>query len=807
MRPKPDLIEELVRGTAHGWSAVRLPHDTMIGQPRTPEGTPAAGYFAGGVWEYEKEFDLSEVAPGGRAVVEFEGVYRSARVYVNGRLAASHPYGYSNFHVRLDELAHDGETNRIRVEATARDDSRWYSGAGIYRPTWLITGGPLHIAVDGVRITTPGVDREATVVVIDTTIENDGVRPVGAQLRTELVDHHGRVVGSDRAPLTAPPGASMTAHQRIAVAAPNLWSVDDPNLYTCRSALVTDEGEVDDEVTTFGIRSVEVDSTRGLRINGQPVKLRGACIHHDNGVIGAATLGRAEERRVQLLKAAGFNALRSAHHPMSKAMLDACDRFGMLVMDEAFDAWTIAKVAEDYARWFAEWWERDVTAMVVKDFHRPSVILYSIGNEIPDLGHAGGAAQSRAMAELIRSIDPSRPVTNGINALLAIGTAALTDPLRAAAGDGGISAGAADGEMDINDMMTKFEQYLPVLLRQEMVDQKLAEASAALDVVGYNYADARYEMDHDLHPNRVIVGSETYPSKIDELWPMVTAMDHVIGDFTWTGWDYLGESGIGRTGYDPPHAGFGFLGPYPELTAGCGDIDITGFRRPISYLREIVFGRRSDPYIAVEPPEHYGRQPRVRTPWSTSGVASWAWPGHEGAPVRVTVYSDAEEVALLRNGVEVGRNPAGPAHRYRAEFDTRFEPGELLAIAYREGVEAGRAALRSPSGEVLLAVTPDRAVVRADESDGAFIDICLVDTVGTVVHGADREVSVDIVGPGELVGLGSGQPSTEESFLDPVHTTFDGRALAVVRPTAAGALTITVSAAGCTPVSARVEAR
>lgn len=805
VRPKPEMVDDLTGGGA-AWTAVRLPHDAMITQPRGPGYSPGVGYFAGGVWRYEKTFEVDLADRGKRIMVEFEGVYRSARVYVNGALAASRPYGYSNFYVRLDPLVTYGATNLIRVEATARDDARWYSGAGIYRHTWLITGGPVHIAVDGVRVSTPIVDREATVVVADTVVENDSGLPICARLLTELVDHRGEVVASETSPLTALPGQQVTVHQQILVSAPALWGVEHPNLYTCQSRLTVGDGLVDSESTRFGIRSVEVDALRGLRINGETVKLRGACIHHDNGVIGSVTLDRAEERRVEILKSAGFNAIRSAHNPMSKAMLDSCDRIGMFVMDEAFDSWTSSKIEEDYARWFPEWWERDLTSMVIKDLNHPSVILYSIGNEIPDLGDPSGAAQSRAMAELIRSIDKSRPVTNGVNPLLAVGVAALTSQFVEGGGEQALEA--PSGDMDINAMMTLFQEHLPLLLQQEVVDEKLAESCAALDVVGYNYTDSRYEIDHSLHPNRVIVGSETNPPKIDSLWRLVKAMDHVIGDFTWTGWDYLGESGIGRVEYSSSEGGgFNLWGPYPYLTADCGDIDITGFRRPISYFREIVFGLRDDPYIAVQPPEHHGKKPVVNGPWSSEGVSSWDWPGHEGDPVHVTVFADADEVVLILNGTESGRTRPGDEDQFRAQFDIMFQPGEIVAVAYQQGRETGRTTLRSPSERVILAAQPDRRTIPADDTAAAFVDISLVDPTGTVHRSSDRQVTIAIEGPGELLGFGSANPRTEESFVDAVHTTFEGRALAVVRPTGHGRITITAEAAGCPSVSTTVEAQ
>ena len=800
VREKPDMAAELT-GVASPWTPVRLPHDAMITQSRDPEGSPAAGYFPGGVWQYQKSFSVPEEHRGRRIMVEFEGVYRSAAVYVNGVLAGHRPYGYSNFSVRLDPLVRYGEDNTITVEATAHDDSRWYSGAGIYRNTSLVVGGPVHVALDGVRISTPDVDDEAALVAVETTVENDTALPESTVVVSELVDEGGVVVARDEAPLTAPPGPSQTLRQRMLVTQPERWGIDAPTLYTCRTVLLLEGVEADRTEERFGIRTLGLDVARGLRINGETVELRGACVHHDNGVIGAATVGRAEERRVELLKAAGFNALRSAHHPMSKAMLDACDRLGMVVMDEAFDMWTESKSHDDYARWFPDWWREDIEAMVAKDFNHASVVMYSIGNEIPEAGNPAGAAWGRALADAIRAVDGTRFVTNCLQPFLA-----LKDEILASFMPGAGSAGGE--EMGVNTMMTTWDEILPRLLQQEVVGTKLAESASALDVVGYNYTDSRYEMDHELFPNRVMVGSETNSPKIDQLWRLVRVHDYVIGDFTWTGWDYLGEAGIGRVEYEPRAAGRPpLLGRYPWLTARTGDMDITGFRRPISYYREIVFGLRQEPFVAVEPPQYFGREPTVRSPWSTSGVASWTWPGHEGSPLRVVVYADADEVALLVNGTEVGRAPAGEKHRYRAEFDTTFEPGEVVAVGYRGAEELGRTELRSASGSVRLDVRADRAAIRADDTDAAFVTVEVVDAAGTVHPAADRAVTLAIEGPGELLGFGSGNPCTSEPFTEPTHSTYEGRALAVVRPTGPGSIAVSVAAEGCESRTVVIEAR
>ncbi|ABW12568.1 glycoside hydrolase family 2 sugar binding [Parafrankia sp. EAN1pec] len=790
------------------WDEVRLPHDAMVARERNRSDAAAGqrGFYPAGAYQYRKSFFVPEEYRNRRVTFEFEGVYRSARVFLNGGLAGQHAYGYSHFYVRADHFLKYNEDNEILVEAHSADDTRWYSGGGLYRNTKLIVGDLVHIGLDGVKVTTPAIDADLALVAVATQVHNESSVTRTVEVTTEIVGADGVVVVRDVAPLTLFTDDPVTVRQRLPVPRPQLWGVEHPHLYTCRTRVTADGELLDEEATRFGVRSLTVDPHWGLRINGGVVNLRGACIHHDNGVIGAATIDRAEQRRVEILKQAGFNAIRSSHNPISKALLDACDRLGMLVIDELFDAWTRSKVAQDYALDFPLWWKSDVQAMVDKDFNHPCVILYSIGNEIPETGTAAGAAISRQLAERIRAIDDTRFVTNGVNGLLAGGPELLAS-FSSGAREKSSEAGEA---VDVNAFMNRFREFMPILMASEMVGSKTAESMACLDVAGYNYLESRYELDRTLFPNRVIVGTETYPSEIDRNWRLVQDNSHVIGDFTWTGWDYLGEPGIGRIEYQgdeenastsPSH------GSYPWLTAWCGDIDITGHRRPASYYREIVFGLRSEPYIAVHRPDRYGQPVTVAMWWSWSdAISSWSWDGHETRPVRVEVYSAADEVELLVNGRLIGTVPAGEKNRFKAEFDTVYEPGEIVAVAYTAGRETGRTLLRSATGEVRLAVAADRTDIVADDTDLAYIAITLVDEAGNLYNTADRTVAVEVAGPGVLQGFGSADPKTEENFFDTTRATFDGRALAVIRPTAPGTITVTLTAQGCEPSTIRIEA-
>jgi hypothetical protein len=770
---------------------VTLPHDAVLALPRRPDpALTGTAYFPGGAWEYTKRFMVPEEWRNRHVLLEFEAVYRSASVFVNGSLAAHTASGYAEFGVPLDPFLRFGSENEVRVQARAHRDSRWYSGGGIIRPVHLVVADPVHVALDGIVVTTPDVDADFALVQVDTTVDNVGRHTATRAVRTRVIAPDGTECAADTARVTVLPGEPAVVRQRMLVPEPRLWSPASPSLHravvtVAAGGVVTDEAE-----TTFGIRVMRVDVARGLRINGEPVKLRGACVHHDNGVIGAATIARAEERRVERLKAAGFNAIRSAHQPMSRAMLDACDRHGVFVMDELSDMWTQTKNDHDVATTFPDSWRRDLESMIRRDRNRPSVFAYSIGNEVPDIATVHGAAWARRLATEARRLDPTRFVTSGVNGALPVMSDAIDH-------DPDLLGETARAEArEINGLTMGLTEKMNTLATTEAVSVLTAEPYAALDIAGMNYTDARYGPDRSLFPHRVIVGSETMPPRIDELWALVLAHPHVIGDFTWTGWDYLGEVGIGRPRYAERPDDPGALAGYPWITAWVGDIDITGRRRPASFYREIVFGRRAEPYIAVRRPGTRGLTPRS-SPWAwTDSESSWTWPGAEGSEVEVEVYSDAPEVELFVNGTSAGRQPAGPAHRYRAVFDVRYEPGRLEAVAVRSGRAAERVSLRSANGDRRLVVAPDRTELRAGDTDLSFVDIDVVDEHGTRAADAETELELEIDGPGHLQGFGSAAPHTEESYLDRRHRSFQGHALAVIRPTAPGTITVTVRAGG-----------
>ncbi|GAB6902664.1 glycoside hydrolase family 2 TIM barrel-domain containing protein [Kineosporia succinea] len=755
---------------------VHLPHDALRDQERSPD-APAKGasaYYPHGAFTYVRTFDAPWEWEGQLVRLEIEGAFRRAQVFLNDEFAGNRADGYARFFVDLTPYLKPGAPNVLRIETRSGEDSRWYAGAGLHRPVRLHVDRPVHVVPDGIQIDTVRLEDDQAVLEVRTRVTNAGINTRTTRVRTRILGPDGSVLDSADTPSTLVRGEEAVVRQRFYISAPALWSPTVPSLH--RAEVTVEDAP---HTVTFGIRTVTVDPRKGLRINGAPVLLRGACIHSDNGPLGAAAIGRADERRIELLLAAGFNAVRAAHNPLSKATLEACDRLGMLVMDEAFDMWTRFKTPYDYAAEFPQWHRDDLAAMVAKDRNHPSVIMYSIGNEIAETGTPHGARWARTLAEHVRSLDPTRPVTNGVNALLAI--------IDEVAEAGGLNEAMAEGD------------WFSTVSASPAASARIEESSAALDVLGLNYAEGRYEPDAHAYPHRVIVGSETFPSQIGKLWPMVVASPNVIGDFTWTGWDYLGEVGIGATAYEGETTDL--EREFPYLTAWTGDLDITGWRRPVSFYREIVFGLRTEPCIAVLRPEHHGRAIAQQSPWAWSdSVSSWTWPGFEERPVTVEVYADADEVALLLEGAEIAR---AAIDTYRASLETVYRPGELTAVAYRDGQETGRTSLRT-AGSPCLTVTSDRERLHADDDDLAFLDVELRDADGILATSADREITVAVSGPGTLAGLGSARPRTTERFDADRWTTFDGRALAVIRPTGAGTITVTVTSPGLNEVTIEV---
>ncbi|MFF2485088.1 glycoside hydrolase family 2 TIM barrel-domain containing protein [Microbacterium sp. NPDC058062] len=764
---------------------VRLPHDAMIGEPRAAGGGTGnhGGYFPGGSYRYSRTWTVPADAATREYRLFFEGIYGDTVVTVDGVEIARSTSGYRAFRAPLPDLA-PGSTVTIRVDVDNRrtPNSRWYTGSGIYRQVWLEALPQASFADDGIRLVTRSLGAEA---IVDVEVALDGSTD-GQVVRVSMADADGGTATTD---LRVRGGV---ATGQLVIPAPRAWSAESPHLYTAKLLLLDGDHVVDERVMRTGIRTITVDAVHGLRVNGREVKLRGACVHHDNGILGAATIPAAEHRRARILKDNGFNAIRSAHNPLSRAFLDACDELGLYVMDELTDVWYGHKTPHDTADRFGDLWRDDARAMVAEDRNRPSVIMYSIGNEIAETADAEGVQTAGRISSFIRELDPTRPTTLAVNMLLNMMAARGKSPFQ---GEHYSAVPVAEPPKEkptstaANAAAASMGKIMQTMSRLPAADKVSRDVFATVDVAGYNYAFGRYRADRRRYPRRVILGSESMPGDLPTIWKLVESVPGVIGDFMWTGWDYLGEAGIGVWSYGAEPGGINK--PYPCLVAGPGAFDITGQPGAPALLARAVWGLLDAPAIAVRPLQHAGKKAN-RTPWRVSdAVPSWAWRGMTGK-AQIEVYSADDEVELLINGRSLGRKKTGAPRRFVTRFTTLYEPGELVAIGYRRGVETGRSSLRSAE-PVALTLRAETDVLTGPD-DLAHVWAELADEHGVVDFAAADEVTVTVSGPASLAGLGSAAPATEETFVDDTHRTHHGRALAIVRATGEpGEVTVTVS--------------
>ncbi len=734
------------------WRILDLPHDWSIENIPGTDSPFAAdavtevsgGFTVGGTGWYRKHFYLDEAGKGKCVAVAFDGIYRNADIWVNEHHVVHHVYGYTAFELDITDYVRFGEENLIAVRVENEGlNSRWYTGSGIYRHTSLKMVDRLHFGNWETFIATPSISEEKAKIHVQSILLNTEKITGTIIFETQIVDKNNRPVARGKQQILLDGRAKVRVEQTLEVTSPQLWSTDHPYLYRVFNRLLKDNKIIDEENISIGIRDIAFSAEKGFQLNGKTMKLKGGCIHHDNGLLGAKAFDRAEERKIELLKAAGFNALRLSHNPPSTALLDACDRLGMLVIDEAFDMWRYGHYEGDYGDSFDKCWKEDMYSMVARDRNHPSVIMWSIGNEIKDKETAEVVGICKELAGYVRSLDSTRPVTAGVNTIV-----------------------------DATDDFLN-----------------------ALDVCGYNYCLDRYESDAKRNPGRIMYASESYASQAYEFWKGVEDHSWVIGDFVWTAYDYIGEASIGWCGYPLDKR------IYPWNHAYCGDLDLLGERRPQSYLRETLWSNAPVSHIVVTPPMPSFPLNPDKADWSvwdfTDAVKHWNFPGQEGKNLAVSVYSNCEEVELFLNEQSLGKQKNTADKKHVLTWQVPYTQGTLKAISYNKDKEVGITTLESAGKVKQINLSADRTILTADGQDLSYITLELVDHKGIRNQLAEEQVEFSIEGDAVIEGVGNANPMSVESFVTNSRKTWRGSNLLVVRSgKSAGQIIVTAKVQG-----------
>ena len=700
---------------------VDLPHDwDILEGPHSGKGATGTGggWFEAGKGEYRKLF----ASPKGEVVkLHFEGVYQKSEIFVNGQKVGQHHYGYTPFTVDITKMLKNKGMNEVvvKVDNSQQPNCRWYSGSGIYRHVWLESMPALHIAENGVFVTTPEVSDNQALVQVEVSVANES-----PSNRNAII-----TIGGKKLTVNLAAGETQTVRTQFTVNNPSLWSTEHPTLNNLSVQLKEKGNILDTQTVKYGIRSFSFDAEKGFILNGKKVLINGACVHHDDGVLGASAFDDAEIRKVRQMKNAGFNLIRTSHNPTTRAFLDACDSIGMLVIDEAFDGWRTQKNPYDYSTVIDSCFRSDIQSMVLRDRNHPSIISWSIGNEVIERKDIRVVYTARQMKAAIHEKDTTRPVTEALCAW--------------------------DSDWEIYDPHAE-----------------------VLDVVGYNYMLFKHADDHKRDPKRVIWQTESYPRDAFRNWATVHDFPYVVGDIVWTGLDYLGESGIGRTYYKGEREGESWIkGGQPEWHgAPCGDVDITGCRKPISHYREMLWNENTPLYMAVKEPEGYHGEIK-QTMWSVwPTYESWTWKGWEGKPVEVEVYTHQPKVKLYLNDQLIGTKEVNRNTEYKAVFTVPYQKGTLRAEAGEESVT-----LKTAGEPARLKLTPDRTVMRADGQSLTYIIVEVVDQDGNLVPEAEIPCEATVKGAGKLLAFASANLKDEEPYPSVHSKTWKGRAMLVVR--------------------------
>jgi beta-galactosidase len=757
------------------WRTLDLPHDWSIEgayDKEAPTGG-SGGYLPTGIGWYRRTFQMPQGGHGKNIRIEFDGVYMNSDVWINGHHLGNYPNGYNSFFYELTPyLTNGSNVIAVRVDNSLQPNTRWYSGSGIYRHVWMVITDPVHITRWGIYITTPVIKENKAKIRIRTTLKNDTKRTKTCQLRTIILDKDNREAGGDSLSIDIQAGAEDTVFQEITISQPALWSVDSPYLYKAEQSVVVRSHIVDACETSFGIRTIEYDVDKGFFLNNKHLKMKGVCLHHDGGCVGAAVPEKIWERRLLKLKEMGCNAIRTAHNLPAPEFLDLCDRLGFLVMDECFDEWRIGKREYAYNKYFDHWWKNDLLGMIRRDCNHPSVVLWSAGNEIPEQRSSDGHILLQKMIELIRHEDPTRPVTLGCDNI------------------------AAD-----NGSTTK-------------------EFLETLDIVGYNYVDRWHErrelfysIDRHEHPGWKMIGTESVSNggirgyysfgndsgmirpnynfrmiRAEQLWKYVSVHDFVIGDFMWTGIDYLGESW------------------WPGKNASSGVLDLCGFPKDGYYFYQSMW--TDEPMIHLLP--------------------HWNWKGREGQFIPVICYTNCDAVELFLNGRSVGekrlefprQGTSGGWNKYEKSpvlpttadlhlsWDIPYEPGIVKAVGKKEGKTVCSQQVVTTGSPCKIRLSADRNFINADATDVAHINFEITDAEGRVVPEAENLVKFAIEGNGRIIGVDNGNPFDHDSYQLLQRKAFHGMGLAIIQSTMrAGKIKITATSANLEGDSVVIEAK
>jgi beta-galactosidase len=750
----------------HAWRPVTLPHDWSIEGPFSEEWASATGYLPGGVGWYRKAFALPTGYRGKQVFIYFDGVYKNSEVWLNGHFLGKRPSGFASFQYELTPYLRADGRNVLAVKADHRTvaDSRWYTGSGIYRNVYLLATAPVHIQQWGVGFTTPQVSKRAATGKVAVALTNASAKPAAVTVTGTLLDTRGQAVATARQVVTVKAKAAGAASLTLPIKNPALWSADQPSLYRLRVSLAV-QGQPTDEVTEeVGIRSLRFDANQGFFLNEQPTKLRGVCIHDDAGALGVAVPPEMWERRLKALKAVGCNSLRMSHNPHADYLYHLCDRLGFLVMDEAFDEWEHGKNkwvagwnvgtpsqagAHEY---FQEWGDRDLRDMIRRNRNRPSIIMWSIGNEIdyPNDPYTHEVLNTGRNPQIYgKGYLPDHPPASEMGPLARrlVAVAKQADASRP------ITAALA------GVVMSNFTDY-----------------PAALDLVGYNYQEFRYPEDHQQYPQRILYGSEN--GMVPSAWAAVDSNAYVSAQYLWTGIDYLGEAG-----------------KWPQRSNGAGLLDMAGFPKPEYYFRQSLWASAPMLYLTTtEAPAAGAPAPRrPRTP------PTWNWPA--ASQVRVLALTNNETTELFLNGQSLGQRPG-----HQPTWDVPYATGELRAKGYRNGQAVSETLLRTAGPAATLQLKPDRTSLAAKTLGLAHIEVQVVDVAGNPVPDATPEVSVTLTGPARLLGIESGDLASHEAYAAPRHKAYQGRLLLYVQATGAGPIRVALAAPGLAPQATELRA-